>query len=473
MLDYGLQAAGALTIGLGLLPVVAALATLARPKGERADARARAFTSLFVAARGRLRRLHGGQGRVPVHGRRHARRGAEPDLPRPAPVRRDGAVDRPAARALDPAGRGGRVRRLPDRGDAVPARQPCPPRDSPGVAIVADGEQEPVVRARRNRARADRRAGDRGRPARGAALPRGGGGRERRGRGRLPLLVLAWSLTGQISAANYSNNESQALVGELPAPARLARRAHARQADALPRPEPELGHRPRSVADRVLEPLAQVRLVGRRLGARPRADADAEHDTRTGGSTPPSAGVDYVLAENGHRARRHASSGKPPRDGPLGPLQGEEADPLRVQPDRGLRRRPDGLRPGTVPGGERARTTASRRRAQRPGYAVVDVSRVIGVRGAGPAGGGPRDDRDARRGRRQAAAHRTRDRTSSAGRCGSGRRAVSSCLRRRRPSASRCGSRRRTRRSRSAAPTSACSAARSASASRSGRWSRA
>jgi hypothetical protein len=50
MLDYGLSAIGAMTIGVGVLPVVAALAALARPKGEQRSPEVRAFTSLFLAA---------------------------------------------------------------------------------------------------------------------------------------------------------------------------------------------------------------------------------------------------------------------------------------------------------------------------------------------------------------------------------------------------------------------------------------
>ena len=50
MIDYGLWAAGALTIGLGVLPVVAALAGLVRPKGEKQTPELRAFTSLLWAA---------------------------------------------------------------------------------------------------------------------------------------------------------------------------------------------------------------------------------------------------------------------------------------------------------------------------------------------------------------------------------------------------------------------------------------
>jgi hypothetical protein len=50
MIEYGLWAAGALTIGLGLLPVVAALAVLFRPRGEPRTPELRAFTAVFAAA---------------------------------------------------------------------------------------------------------------------------------------------------------------------------------------------------------------------------------------------------------------------------------------------------------------------------------------------------------------------------------------------------------------------------------------
>lgn len=50
MLEYGLWAAGALSIGLGVLPVLVALAGLVPAKGERPSAEARAFRSLLAAA---------------------------------------------------------------------------------------------------------------------------------------------------------------------------------------------------------------------------------------------------------------------------------------------------------------------------------------------------------------------------------------------------------------------------------------
>jgi hypothetical protein len=50
ILDYGIWAAGAFAIGVGLLPVVAALAVLIRPRGSRGDPRTTAFVIVTVAA---------------------------------------------------------------------------------------------------------------------------------------------------------------------------------------------------------------------------------------------------------------------------------------------------------------------------------------------------------------------------------------------------------------------------------------
>lgn len=52
MLDYGLWAAGALTIGLGVFPVVAGLAGAWRPRGEARTPADRAFAATFAAAVG-------------------------------------------------------------------------------------------------------------------------------------------------------------------------------------------------------------------------------------------------------------------------------------------------------------------------------------------------------------------------------------------------------------------------------------
>src|SRR5207247_4042923 len=49
MIEYGLWAAGALTIGLGVLPVVGGLAALFRPRSERRTPEVRAFVAVAVA----------------------------------------------------------------------------------------------------------------------------------------------------------------------------------------------------------------------------------------------------------------------------------------------------------------------------------------------------------------------------------------------------------------------------------------
>ena len=50
MIEYGVWAGGAFVIGLGVLPVVAALAGLVRPKDEERTPALRAFTALLLAA---------------------------------------------------------------------------------------------------------------------------------------------------------------------------------------------------------------------------------------------------------------------------------------------------------------------------------------------------------------------------------------------------------------------------------------
>ena len=146
MLDYGLHAAGSLTIGLGLLPVVGGARSPGAAAGRGAHARAARVHEPVRRRCHRLRDLHGREGVVPVHGLRDDRPGAQPDLPRAARLRRHGAVDRPAAPALDPARGGRRFRRLPDRRHAVPARQ----RAGCGLARSRHG---PDVEPRTSRSR--------------------------------------------------------------------------------------------------------------------------------------------------------------------------------------------------------------------------------------------------------------------------------------------------------------------------------
>jgi hypothetical protein len=217
MLDYGLQAAGSLTIGLGLLPVVAALAALARPRDEERTPELRAFTSLFAAAligfgiytavkASYLSTVFG----TTVQ---------ERNLIYLVPLVFVGTalwVDRPRLRWIPLAAAVGFVAYLivatPYQLDNVPAA------DSLGVAMAQLWNRD---------------------------LSFAHGGIERglivalvvavvllvlpRFLGRRPgwilgvtsaaaVLVLAWGLTGQIAAANYSNDASQSLIKVYPRP---------------------------------------------------------------------------------------------------------------------------------------------------------------------------------------------------------------------------------------------------------------
>ena len=96
---YGLWAAGAFTIGLGVLPVVC-LAALVRPRGEQWTRELKAYVSLTCARPARIRPLHGDEGVLSLDQVLNGRRRAEPDLPRAAAVRRDRRSRSSAALAL-------------------------------------------------------------------------------------------------------------------------------------------------------------------------------------------------------------------------------------------------------------------------------------------------------------------------------------------------------------------------------------
>ena len=81
MLDYGLWAAGALTIGVGIVPTIAGLASLVRPRGEERRPGVQALAVVTAGSGGRLRVLHRRQGRVPVDRLRDAHARAQPHLP--------------------------------------------------------------------------------------------------------------------------------------------------------------------------------------------------------------------------------------------------------------------------------------------------------------------------------------------------------------------------------------------------------
>ena len=217
MIDLGLQSLGALTIGVGVLPVVAALAALARPRGEQRSPELRAFTSLFVAA-------------ALAFGIYTAVKAAYLSTVAFTRVEERNVIylvpllfaatalwlDRPRLRWAPLAAAVGFVAYLivatPYQLTTVPAG------DSPGVAIAQ--------MANRNLAFAH------GGIERALVValvlsvallagPRLLRLRPRATAGVVALasvLVLAWCLAGQISAATYSNNESQALIQNYPRP---------------------------------------------------------------------------------------------------------------------------------------------------------------------------------------------------------------------------------------------------------------
>jgi hypothetical protein len=214
MLDYGLQAAGSLTIGLGLLPVVAALAILARPRDEPPSPERRAFRSLFFAS-------------LVAFGIYTAVKAAyvstvfsttvqERNLIYLVPLVFTGTalwLDRPHLRWAPLAAAVGFVAYLivstPYLLNNVPSV------DSLGVSIAqmsnrdlsfAHGGIENALIVALVIAVALLLA-PRFRPGWTTGLT-----------ASAAVLVLAWCLAGQISAANYSNDASQSLIGNYPRP---------------------------------------------------------------------------------------------------------------------------------------------------------------------------------------------------------------------------------------------------------------
>jgi len=298
MLDYGLQAAGSLTIGLGLLPVVAALAALARPRDEERTPELRAFTSLFAAAligfgiytavkASYLSTVFG----TTVQ---------ERNLIYLVPLVFVGTalwLDRPRLRWIPLAAAVGFVAYLivatPYQLDNVPAA------DSLGVAMAQLWNRD---------------------------LSFAHGGIERglivalvvavvllvlpRFLGRRPgwvlaatstaaVLVLAWGLTGQIAAANYSNDASQSLIKNYPRPLTwLDQKTHGK-------PTLYLGQHLNSGTDlgvwltefwnRSLKYVWSV--DGSAPGPGPTQTPNTHADGRLYPAPP--GGVDYVLAEPG------------------------------------------------------------------------------------------------------------------------------------------------------------------------------
>lgn len=298
MLDYGLQAAGSLTIGLGLLPVVAALAALARPRDEERTPELRAFTSLLAAA------LVGFGVYTAVKASYlstvFGTTVQERNLIYLVPLVFVGTalwLDRPRLRWIPFLAAVGFVAYLitatPYQLDNVPAA------DSLGVGIAqmanrelsfAHGGIETALFVAL---------------AIGAvllALPRFLG---RRGGWVLgvtataAVLVIAWGLAGQISAANYSNDASQTLIANYPRPLTwLDAKTHGK-------PTLYLGQHLNSGTDlgvwltefwnRSLENVWSV--DGSAPGPGPTQTPNTHADGRL--YPIPPGGVDYVLAEPG------------------------------------------------------------------------------------------------------------------------------------------------------------------------------
>ena len=90
----------------------------------------------------------------------------------------------------------------------------------------------------------------------------------------LAVAIIGWNLTGEIAAGNASNSFSDSMRGVLPTPARLDRPGDRPRADDVHRPVAR--RLERVLVGRVLEPVDHGRLVGRCLGTGPRPDDDAQ-----------------------------------------------------------------------------------------------------------------------------------------------------------------------------------------------------
>ena len=270
MIEYGVWAGGAFVIGLGVLPVVAALAGLVRPKDEERTPALRAFTALLLAAllcfglytAVKASYLSTSFGTVIV----------ERNLIYLVPLVFVGTalwLERPRLLWIPLAAATGFVAYL--LVSANYALENVPYSDALGLAIAQ--------MSNRNLSFTDD-------AVQWAlivtlvisvlllVLPRLLGARRTAVRavvGLTAALVLAWTLTGQISAAKYSNDSGDLITRNYPKPLTWLDDITGGEPVALSRPEHQHGRRPRPLADGVLEPLAEARVEPRRHGARARA----------------------------------------------------------------------------------------------------------------------------------------------------------------------------------------------------------
>ena len=384
MIDFGLQAVGSLTIGVGLLPVVAALAALARPRDEERTPELRAFTSLFAAAAigfGVYTAVKASYLST-VFGTTVQER----NLIYLVPLVFVGTalwLDRPRLRWIPLLAAIGFVAYLivatPYQLDNVPAA------DSLGVGIAqmanrelsfAHGGIETALFVALAIA------------AVLLVLPRFLGKRPGWVMGvtaTAAVLVLAWSLTGEISAANYSNDASQSLIRNYPRPLTwLDQKTHGK-------PTLYLGQHLNSGADLGIWLTEfwnrSLRYVWSVDGSAPGPGPTQTPNTHADGRLypVPPGGVDYVLAEPGIELDGTVVS-RPTKDNRW--FLYKVKHPLRyAYNETGIfSDGQTGCQTAPCPNADSAYNRFSTP-GQKPGYAVVDVSRVNAC-GApvGPAG---------------------------------------------------------------------------------------
>lgn len=371
MLDYGLQAVGSLTIGLGLLPVVAALAVLARPKGEERTPELRAFTSLLLAA-------------AVGFGVYTAVKAAylstvfgttvqERNLIYLVPLLFAGTalwLERPRLRWVPLAAAVGFVAYLivgtPYQLDNVPAV------DSFGVAIAQMSNRElsfahggieqalivalvlSVVLLLAPRFLTRRPGWSLGTTAAAA------------------VLVVAWCLAGQISAANYSNDASQAIITNYPRPLTwLDRMTHGK-------PTVYLGQHLDSGSDIGIWLTEfwnrSLRYVWSVDGSAPGPGPTETPNTRSDGRLYPAPDVEYALVEKGIELDGTVV-GRPPQTGRW--ILYRVKKPLRYAFNKTgiFADGQTGCSFAPCPAAESAYNRFSTP-GRRAGYAVVDVSRL-------------------------------------------------------------------------------------------------
>ena len=100
ILDYGVWAAGALAIGSGILPLIATLAVLLRPRTDWRDPGLRAFGIVTAVGIRLVLLVRGGEGGLSVDDLLEPRRGAEPDLSLPVALHRHRRPLRAARRTM-------------------------------------------------------------------------------------------------------------------------------------------------------------------------------------------------------------------------------------------------------------------------------------------------------------------------------------------------------------------------------------